>query len=917
LLTHTSGLADHNNESEPLQELLATNNATTFTPARILEIERALPANFAPGAAWKYCDTGYYLLSLLVEKQNTNGWTFAEFIRRRLLAPQGLTNTFVPAPDNAYLREIPGRHMRGYQRDTNGALTDVTVMNQSWDQGCGGMVSTVEDLARWARALYSGQVLPAEALAEMTAVSPQARAADRGYGMATIVSPMMGVGHNGATAGYFINMSYDPVRRTAYANVVNLWDPQLTMLAAAGEDLKAAKRALGYDDVEDPRYTNTAARVGAFVAAQMEKHQVPAMSLALVDSNRIVWARGFGRADRETGRQANSETIYGICSISKTFAAAALLRLQEQGRLRLADAVTNSVPAFSLFPRFGGPPITIRQLLNHCSGMPGTYYNRSTTTAPDPGYPAAVLRWLAQDYPNFPPNVCNAYNNNAFAVAEAVVAGAAGTNYADYVQAELLAPMGMTASAFAGARSNLTGRLARSYVRGQRYPDEHVNAAGGGGLYSSASDMARWIQTLLAGGVSPSGRRVLSAESVAAMWQDETPGGTLRVMEKTFRPGLGWDCVADPALAYAGRAVWKNGGAETFGGLLELLPERGLGVIVLNNYPGDPVARPVALETLKWALKDKYGLDWPTNLYTPPPAAVTNWSAARLAAVTGCYATAGGYDLLQADGAGLTWIQNAQDQPAIAHSNLAPRVNGWFSKPDTQALELGFTNVAGRTGAVLLLRAVLGTYQDTLIRGEQTPAADPAALAGWTNRCHRLYLMADLCPESYHWLPAYNISLTLQPVAGNIFLRSGGINASALLSPVSGELAFPRGLSSAEPTALQACRINNTGHLRYSGFLYRAADTFPVFKPGTTNRFELAAGGTFWSAIPVAAGQTYTIAAIKPAQPVRLCLRDSAGAWLAAGTNELKWASATNGLAYLATVSVAPQPIVLRVELSR
>ncbi len=855
LLTHTSGLPDHNNDTDYFETRAIDDPTTNFGPHEVFEVVRSLPSHFAPGTEYRYCDTGFYILALIIEKKNTNSWTYAEFIRNKFIGPLGLTNTFVPDAGNGYLRFIPGNHIRGYfvTNETTGAMGDYTDIGQSWDIGCGGMVSSTEDLATWVKALYGGAIVSPESLELMTAATVQSRRANTRYGMGTSISLMLGYGHSGGTLGYLSWMLYDPARRTAYADVVNVLDPDL---AFGGRSLRAlfeAKWALGYDDIEDLRYSNTIAQVTAYATNIMVQADVPALSIALVDSNRIVWARGFGLADREADVQARSDTMYGLCSISKTFAAAAILKLQEAALLDLDDPVTNHVPTFALLPRFDSTSITVRQLLNHCSGMPGTYYNYAETLSPGTNYHAFVLETLAKDYLNFPPNFANAYNNNGFAVVEDIVQALSGRDYPTFVASNFFAPMGMLSSRYFGADP-----VARSYMGGTRYPDEIINVAGGGGVYSSALDMGQYIQTLLAWGNSPLDIEVLESNSVAALWKDETTNVMVKFTEHYFRPGLGWDCVSDPQFAYAGTAYWKDGASISFGSMLEVIPERGLGVIVLSSLSGPDAAMLVAQNALRWAIKDKFDLDWPTNRFVPPASPVTNLSIAELDAVTGCYAVIEGYDLIERDGTNLTWIRNAQsDEPTIT-SNLVGRENGWFSTPDSQDRELGFSNVLGRF--IMYYRTVLGsytTYQDTIARGERVTAV-PLSSA-WSNRLDKFYFVSDLDPDSYYWLPAFNLGIALFQSEGAIFLDAGDTVSSSLLVPDSDTLAFPRGVASAEPTALQVITTNGIEYLRYGGFTYQPADTFPPMDSGTASNLVLAAGETVWFTFTVSSGTVYTL----------------------------------------------------------
>ncbi len=662
----------------------------------------------------------------------------------------------------------------------------------------------------------------------------------------------------------------------------------------------------------DPRYSNTAAQVSAYVTNVMAAAGVPGLSIALVDSNQVVWAQGFGHADIENDLAADENTIYGICSISKTFAGAAGLRAQELGMLALDNPVTNFVPSFSLLPRFGGArAITVRDLLDHNSGLPGTYFNHAFMVSPYTNYHAFVLDGLAKDYPIFPPGFANPYNNNGFAVFEEIIAAAAGTNYTQFVAVNFFAPMGMTSSAYYGAAPGAESRWAQSYMGGERYPREILNVPAGGGVYSSVMDMSRYVMMLLNWGENPLGGTVLQSNSVAALWADETTNLSIRLTEKFFRPGLGWDCIADAEFDYAGTARWKNGGSMTFGGWLEVIPERGLGVIVLNNYVEDLVARPVGREALRRALREKFGLDWPTNRFVPPASPITNLPVAELDAVTGCYAVTVGYDLIRRSGTSLTWVVSAHTDASSEVTNLVARENGWFSRPNSQDLELGFTNTAGRQ--VMYLRLVTGTYttyQETAAHGERVV---PVALsAAWTGRFGRTYFVSDLDPASYCWLPAFDISLRLAERQGSIFLNAGVV-APALLVPESDAVAFPRGVASAEPMALQAFTTNGIEYLRYSGFTYRPADSFPTLNPGTATNLTLVPGETAWWAVPGQAGDPQGLTISNAVAGLVFSVRNPDGTWLANGTNALQWICPSNGTYYLGVTAAGSTPADLRV----
>ena len=105
-----------------------------------------------------------------------------------------------------------------------------------------------------------------------------------------------------------------------------------------------------------------------FIAREVADKRLPALSIALVDDQKIVWARGFGFADAAKKKPATAETVYRVGSVSKLFTDLAVMQLVEQGKLDLDAPVTKYLPDFKPVNPFD-KPITLRQLMSHRSGL--------------------------------------------------------------------------------------------------------------------------------------------------------------------------------------------------------------------------------------------------------------------------------------------------------------------------------------------------------------------------------------------------------------------------------------------------------------------------------------------------------------------------------------------------------------------
>ena len=119
---------------------------------------------------------------------------------------------------------------------------------------------------------------------------------------------------------------------------------------------------------EPPLTPQASAALEEFLAREVEQKQIPALSIALVDGDRVIWARGFGLRDPERNLPASAETVYRVGSVSKLFTDIAAMQLVEEGVLDLDAPITQVLPEFAPEDPFG-KPITLRHLMSHRAGL--------------------------------------------------------------------------------------------------------------------------------------------------------------------------------------------------------------------------------------------------------------------------------------------------------------------------------------------------------------------------------------------------------------------------------------------------------------------------------------------------------------------------------------------------------------------
>ena len=205
----------------------------------------------------------------------------------------------------------------------------------------------------------------------------------------------------------------------------------------------------------------------------MRRARIPGLSLGVTRDGHPVVARGYGFRDREHQLPATPRTVYGIASMTKSFTALAILRLEEDRKLKTTDPVVRYLPDFRLGGSRWTQKIQLHHFLNHTSGLPplpSIYYASARSLARDPPYDPRVARRAGvdpahapldtyQDVMEFlartryrplgPPGQYFSYSNEAFGLLGAVIERASGRTYESYLEEEILRPAGMAHSTFA------------------------------------------------------------------------------------------------------------------------------------------------------------------------------------------------------------------------------------------------------------------------------------------------------------------------------------------------------------------------------------------------------------------------------------------------------------------------------------
>lgn len=217
VLQHTSGLYNYTAALPLDPDGFEAIRYKTWTPAELVALSTAKPLDFEPGTDWNYSNTNYIVAGMLVER--VTGRSYGDEVRDRVLRPLGLRDTVVPGTRTG----VPGPHAHGYVR-VRGEVVDITGLNPSVAWAAGEMISTTEDLGRFADALLDGRLLRPEQQRELT--GNPVRNYALGIEATELPCGTVTWGHGGSIPGYLtLMMSTGDTRTRLTASLTSAPDP--------------------------------------------------------------------------------------------------------------------------------------------------------------------------------------------------------------------------------------------------------------------------------------------------------------------------------------------------------------------------------------------------------------------------------------------------------------------------------------------------------------------------------------------------------------------------------------------------------------------------------------------------------------------------------------------------------------------
>ena len=583
----------------------------------------------------------------------------------------------------------------------------------------------------------------------------------------------------------------------------------------------------------------------------MDETRTTSLSIALVDGDSVVWAETFGTADTTTDKKPGIDTMYGIGSTSKMLATIAVMKLVDQGKVALDDPLVQHLPSFSMLsPDY--TKITIRMLLNHSSGLPGTDYRNSELRVPMSGYAQQVLETLKTQHLKHAPGYLHVYCNDGFTLLELLVKAKSGKDFPWFVQDEILTPLGMMHSRYA-LEAFSAGSFARTYTGDQPNPQEFPNPYASGGLFSTPSDMGRLGMMLMNGGKLGT-VRILSEDSVKEMAKDQTTGSFDPVPMKTFRYGLGWDTVAHPAFAAAGIvALVKGGDITDYNGSFIVVPGERMAVMVSGVAPfNDEPASRVGARILLRLLASKGRIPSMPQPVVPVLTQRALPSPGQFSGTEGLYAA---NDMIyrvsfpDADAGTLNIERYSTKGWQPRFKDLKFRTDGSFAN-DAQPV-LGVRLVKAENRWYIALDLTRDFYREQMLFAQKIPSG-MAPDQSWSALKGRRWLTVNESPEALGMAP--ELTLTTVPDAGSPLIVVAGdsfipVNASAQ-SDDAGMMLLIAGLYGRDLNDLNRWTRGGETWLRYGSYLYRPLESVPLLVAGSNTISMGGEGYAEWRAVP-------------------------------------------------------------------
>jgi CubicO group peptidase (beta-lactamase class C family) len=310
----------------------------------------------------------------------------------------------------------------------------------------------------------------------------------------------------------------------------------------------------------------------------------PGCAILVIKEGKVVFEKGYGVAELRTREHIGPETSFRLASLTKEFTAMAIMLLVHDGKLRYDERLTDIFPGFPAY----GKNITVRQMLNHTSGlldyedlMPNPYPSKTGEKIPQIRDDEVLELLKKQTTTRYAPGTRWEYSNSGYVLLGLVVERRSGMNFGDFLRARIFQPLGMANTIVYEVGKNEVSHRAFGHTLDAgtwRETDQSPTSAtrGDGRVYTSLEDMAKWDRAL-------NEHTLLTEKEMqpALIPATDVHGAPLRQLNGSLAPLYGFGWFLD---SYHGhRRYWHYGETVGFRNAIDRFPDQRLTVVVLSN----------------------------------------------------------------------------------------------------------------------------------------------------------------------------------------------------------------------------------------------------------------------------------------------------------------------------------------------
>ena len=361
----------------------------------------------------------------------------------------------------------------------------------------------------------------------------------------------------------------------------------------------------------NPFYNDVIEKLSDAIEYEIKDKNLNAISIAIIKQNDFFWAAGFGFIDKEKKIKADENTIYRVGSVSKLFTDIAIMKKRESGDIDIDLPIQNYLPKFNPENIYNDEPITLRQLMSHRAGILrepayGNYFSDNETS----------LKKTVESVNNssliHPPGTITKYSNAGIAVVGYTLEKVFQKPYIEFMQENILTPLGMNDSSFKFKNSmslNLAEATMWSYDgRSFKAPRFELGMVPAGSLYSSVTDLAKFVNMIFSDG-SINGKKFVHPNTLTEMF---TPQFTTSKMN-----GYGIGFRISKHNSY--KMISHGGAIYGYSTQLSALPEPKIGVVVASSVDiSNSIARKISSYALDLLIAKEKRLALPEYVKTKP-----------------------------------------------------------------------------------------------------------------------------------------------------------------------------------------------------------------------------------------------------------------------------------------------------------